>query len=63
MLHPAVSVGGEISVLGEDLLGADELLQLDQEALLTDVDMAFRASGAAAGAGAEADALVSAEAP
>ena len=33
VLQPGVGVGGEIGVLGEDLLRADVLLELDEEAL------------------------------
>jgi hypothetical protein len=37
VLHPAVRERGEVGVLGEDLAGRDELLQLHEEAVLADV--------------------------
>ena len=39
VLEPGVGVGGEVGVLGEDLLGGDVLLELHQEALVADVDV------------------------
>ncbi len=37
MLHPAVGVGRQISVVREDLRRRDELLELDQKAVVADV--------------------------
>ena len=39
MAEPAVGVGREVGIVGEDVGGRDVLLQLDEQALLTDVDM------------------------
>ena len=39
VLDPAIGVGREIGVFGEDLLGRDVLLELSQEASVADVDV------------------------
>ena len=39
VLDPAVGVGGEVRVLGEDLLAAHVLPELDQETPIADVDV------------------------
>src|SRR5262249_5942051 len=39
VLNPAVCIRGEIAVFAKDLLGRDELLELNQEAALTDIRM------------------------
>ena len=39
VLHPAVGERREVGVLGEDVLGADVLLQLHEPALPADVDV------------------------